>query len=81
LFSKVVKANTIKQFRPISLINYSFKIIIKILANRLSFVMEKLIGETQTAFIRGRNIADNIICAQETLYYVRKSRVKGICSK
>jgi hypothetical protein len=43
--------------------------------------MEKLIDETQIIFIRGRNIADNIICAQETLYYVRKAKVKGILLK
>jgi Reverse transcriptase (RNA-dependent DNA polymerase) len=81
LIPKVVEVITIKYFRPISLINYSFKIITKILANILANVMDKLIGETQTAFIRGRNMTDNIICAQITFYFVRKFKVKGILFK
>jgi hypothetical protein len=55
LIPKVAEANSIKQFRPISLINYSFKIIIKLLASRLSKTMDKLTGETQTVFINRRN--------------------------
>jgi hypothetical protein len=51
------------------------------LANRVSKVMDKLKGETQTAFVKGRNIADNIVCAQETLHYVRKNMIKGILFK
>jgi Reverse transcriptase (RNA-dependent DNA polymerase) len=54
----------IEQFRPISLENCSFKIITKILATRISIVMDRLINHTQTAFIKDRNIHDNIICAQ-----------------
>jgi hypothetical protein len=43
--------------------------------------MDKLVGKTQTGFIKGRNIADNIVCTQETLYYVRKNKIKGILFK
>jgi Reverse transcriptase (RNA-dependent DNA polymerase) len=66
LIPKVAEANSINQFRPISLINCSFKIITKILACRLARILDKLIGPTQTTFIS----------AQETLYQVKKSKEK-----
>lgn len=81
LIHKVVEANNIKQYRPISLINCSFKIITKILANRLATVMDFLIAQTQTAYIKGRIIFDNIVCVQEILHQVRKNKIKGILLK
>lgn len=51
----MAEANSLKQFRPISLINCSFKIITKIVANRVSKVMDFLIDQNQAAFIQGRN--------------------------
>jgi Reverse transcriptase (RNA-dependent DNA polymerase) len=81
LIPKIAEANEIKQFRTISLINYSFKIITKILASRLATVVDHLIGPTQTAFIKGRNITANIVSAQEILYQVRKTKEKSILFK
>jgi Reverse transcriptase (RNA-dependent DNA polymerase) len=43
--------------------------------------MNILIDYTQTTFIQRRNIHDNIICAQEILFKVRKSKEKGIMIK
>jgi Reverse transcriptase (RNA-dependent DNA polymerase) len=56
LIPKNKEGNTINQYRPINLMNCSVKIIIKILANRLASVLDTLIDESQTAFIKGRNI-------------------------
>lgn len=44
----------IKDFRPISLINCSLKVLSKLLTNRILSVMDKLISPNQTGFIRGR---------------------------
>jgi hypothetical protein len=52
---------------PISLINYNFKIITKLLANRLAPQMDSLISYTQTTYIKDRNIMDNVVVAQEVL--------------
>jgi Reverse transcriptase (RNA-dependent DNA polymerase) len=81
LIPKVAEASTIKHFIPISLINCSFKIISKILSTRLATIMDNLISPTQTTFIQGRNIADNIVSAQEILFQVRKSKRKSILLK
>ncbi|KAJ0970218.1 hypothetical protein J5N97_023095 [Dioscorea zingiberensis] len=52
-------------YRPISLCNINYKVIAKIMANRLRNVLPDLIGREQSAFIAGRSIFDNILLAQE----------------
>ncbi|GJS69302.1 hypothetical protein Tco_0702143 [Tanacetum coccineum] len=56
LISKVHNAKFVTDFRPISLIGCQYKIIGKILANRLSGVIGSCINPVQSAFIKGRNI-------------------------
>jgi Reverse transcriptase (RNA-dependent DNA polymerase) len=65
LILKNSKNTNIKHYKPINLINYSCKIISKILANRISTVIDSLVDYSQTTFIKGRNIHDNIISAQK----------------
>jgi hypothetical protein len=47
LVPKVVEASTIKQFRPICLLNTYFKIFPKLMNDRLTLVADKLISESQ----------------------------------
>nr|GEZ24255.1 RNA-directed DNA polymerase, eukaryota [Tanacetum cinerariifolium] len=51
-------AKTVKDFHPISLIGSLYKIIAKILANRLSFIIPDLISDVQLAFVSNRQILD-----------------------
>lgn len=61
LIPKIKDANVIKQFRPICLLNVSFKLITKILAKRLTRVAELLIRDSQIAFVPGRFILHEVI--------------------
>jgi hypothetical protein len=54
LIPKENEARSMKKFRPISLLNCSFKIFTKVLTNRLASIINRLISYHQSAFIRGR---------------------------
>ena len=81
LIPKKENASEIKNFRPISLINCSLKIITKCLTDRLALCMDDLIDCTQNAFIKGRLIMDNILVANEVLHSVRIAKVQGVLFK
>jgi Reverse transcriptase (RNA-dependent DNA polymerase) len=64
----------ITKFRPIGLLNCSYKIFSKVLANRLQIALESIIGEAQCAFLNNRYILDSVITAHEILHHVHTSK-------
>ncbi|XP_026399682.1 uncharacterized protein LOC113295565 [Papaver somniferum] len=79
--AKVRGANTLRNFRTIGLSNFFFKIFTKILATRLGSVLDNLVSEEQVAFMKGRNIHENISLASEMvneLHFKRKDGNIGI---
>lgn len=64
-----IKCNLVKLqvFRLISLCNVSYKIITKVLANRHREILDLIISPTQSVFIQGRFICDNIILRHKCL--------------
>jgi len=61
LVPKVHRPESIDQYRPISLCNFAYKIISKDMANRLKFWLPRLITPEQAAFVRDKQIQDNIM--------------------
>jgi hypothetical protein len=71
----------IKQFRPIFLLNVSFKIFTKVAVKRLTGVAEKLISQSQTAFITSRNILEEVVMFHETIHELHKKKMNGVILK
>ncbi|CAL1388699.1 unnamed protein product [Linum trigynum] len=82
LIPKVSRPSLIEQYRPISLCNVTYKILTKCLAERLKMWMPSLVDETQTSFVPGRHITDNVCILQEVVHSMRaKTGRKGWISK
>ncbi|GKE08282.1 putative RNA-directed DNA polymerase, eukaryota, reverse transcriptase zinc-binding domain protein, partial [Tanacetum coccineum] len=67
IIPKISNPISIKDIRPISLIGNHYKIIAKILANRLSKVTDKVVSKEQSAFISGRQILDSPLIISEII--------------
>lgn len=81
LIPKTESPEAWSDYRPISLINFSMKLILKTMATRLGRVMNSLVSEHQSAFIKGKGIADGILIANEVVDSILKSSCRGVILK
>ncbi|WVZ77229.1 hypothetical protein U9M48_025118, partial [Paspalum notatum var. saurae] len=81
LLPKGKKAKQIQQYRPIYLLNVSFKIFTKVVANRTNLVAEKVNRPSQTAFLVGRNIMEGVVILHKTLHELHKNKLNGVVLK
>ena len=68
----------LKNWRPISLLNVSYKIASAVTANRLKTILLKLIHEDQTGSILGRFIGENIRTLYDLMFYCEKQSIPGL---
>jgi hypothetical protein len=74
LIPKVDNPQRLNDFRPISLVGSLYKILAKVLANRLRLVIGKVISESQTAFVKDQQILDGILIANEAVDEARRTK-------
>ena len=72
LISKKGGAEDLKDFRSISLLGSLYKILAKVLANRLKKVVVKVVSDTQNAFVEGHQITNASLIANEVIDHWQK---------
>nr|GEU90540.1 RNA-directed DNA polymerase, eukaryota [Tanacetum cinerariifolium] len=81
LIPKIPRANMVKDFRPISLVGSLYKIISKILANRLVGVLSDIVSEVQSALIAERQILDGPFILNEVLHWCKVKKKQALIFK
>ena len=74
-------AEDLKDFRPISLVGSLYKLIAKVLANRLKKVMDSLVNLAQDVFVEGRQILDAPLIANEVIYSIMRRNERSVICK
>lgn len=68
----------LKNWRPISLLNVTYKILSGVIANRFKSVLGKVIHENQKGYIAGRYIGENTRLLYDIVHNCNKSDIPGI---
>ncbi|KAK3211126.1 hypothetical protein Dsin_015832 [Dipteronia sinensis] len=70
-----------KDFRPISLMGSMYKVLSKVMANRLRNMISLVVGESQMALVKNRQILDGFIIAEEIIHKWKHDKQGGILVK
>ena len=77
IFKNRGERNNLKNWRPISLLNVDYKIISKVITNKLKKIMPLIIGDDQSCGVAGRNIHDNLMTLRDSIYYINNEGKQG----
>ena len=67
-----------KNWRPISLLNVTYKLASAVISNRLKNVLDKVIHENQKRFIAGRFLGENVRLIYDVLFESKKQNISGL---
>ena len=81
LLPKKGEAEELGDFRPISLLGGLYKLLAKVLANRIKKVIGKVVSPDQNAFVMGRQILEASLIANEVIDSWQKRGEKGLICK
>lgn len=80
LIPKKDRAQEMKDYRPISCCNVLYKVISKIIVNRLKGTLPQCISYNQSAFMKDRLLVENLLLATEIVKYYHKEDVSPRCA-
>ncbi|GKV12188.1 hypothetical protein SLEP1_g23370 [Rubroshorea leprosula] len=81
LIPKKLSPTELKDYRPISLIGCVYKLLAKVISHKLKTVMPKIISDTQSAFLGGRQLVDSILVLNEVVDEVKKMKRQAFVFK
>ncbi|WVZ49220.1 hypothetical protein U9M48_000597, partial [Paspalum notatum var. saurae] len=81
LLPKGNNVKQIQQYRPICLLNVSFKIFTKVVTSRVTSIAARVIKPTQIAFLPSRNIKEGAVILHETIHELHTKKQNGVIFK
>ncbi|XP_017974454.1 PREDICTED: uncharacterized protein LOC18601081 [Theobroma cacao] len=81
LIPKVRNPVKMKDYHPISLVDRLYKIVAKIFVNRIKVVIGDVVGNNQFAFVKGRQLIDAVLVANELIDLIKKEKTEGLILK
>jgi hypothetical protein len=78
LIPKEDDAKEMSKFTPISLLNCVIKIFTKVITNSFALIIDRLISQQQSTFIKGRFILESVVSAHEIIHEVHMKKIKMI---
>nr|CCA66180.1 hypothetical protein [Beta vulgaris subsp. vulgaris] len=81
LIPKIDNPSSLKDYRPISMVGFIYKIVAKLLAKRLQSVISSLISPLQSSYVKGRQILDGALVASEIIESCKKRNIEAILLK
>ncbi|GJU06708.1 RNA-directed DNA polymerase, eukaryota [Tanacetum coccineum] len=81
LIPKVIDVKFVNDFCPISLIGSVYKVVTKVLANRLAPIIVDFISDTQSTFVAGRQILDGPFILDEILHWCKRKKKQAMFFK
>jgi hypothetical protein len=76
-----MKQNGSLYYKPICLLNVSFKNFMKVATIRLNTVANHVVHLSQTMFMQGRNILDGVVTLHETVHELHSKKLNGVILK
>ena len=80
LIPKKTVAQEMRDYRPIACCNVIYKVVSKIIANRLKLILPRIIAENQSAFVKGRLLMENVLLASELVKDYHKDSISSRCA-
>ena len=80
LVPKVPNPESMHDYRPISCCNTIYKCITKIIASRIKMCLPDIINPSQSAFVHGRSIADNVLITQDLMHNYHRNNGRPRCA-
>lgn len=68
----------LENYRPLTMLNTDYKILTKILANRVKLVIDEIVSITQAYAIPGRDISETLMSLRDTIYHINTDCQEGI---
>lgn len=72
-------ASSVGDYRPIAGCNTIYKVVSKMLCNRLRLILPTIISENQSAFIAGRTIVQNVLICQDLVRLYKRKNTTQSC--